>query len=114
MLQQTKDVYEWFVLYKDGSSIREYDNPDGHGFSAVDSANVKQLTLTSSFCSHSVDVPDGATPVFFRRRSIEMHPDGQTQLPSVHCIGWKRENTAVYLFISEDGSTLLTDNLQAI
>jgi hypothetical protein len=108
-----KDVYAWAVLYHDGSSIQEYDRPDGHGFAVVDSAQVRRLTLTSPDCSHSVVVPTGAMPVFFRRRSIALQPGGDP-IPTVHCIGWKREDKAVYLFISEDGSTLATENLQAV
>ncbi len=33
---------------------------------------------------------------------------------TAHCIGWKRGDEAIYLFVLSDGSTLLTDNLQAI
>lgn len=108
-----KDVYTWAALYHDGSSIQEYDRPDGHGFAVVDSAQVKRLTLVSDSSSHSVTMPAGATPVFFRRRSIALQPGGDP-IPTVHCIGWKRDDSAVYLFIGEDGSTLLTDDLQAV
>lgn len=110
-----KDVYTWMALYHDESAIQEYDHPDGHGFAIVDSARVKRLTLASESCSHSVNVPNGATPVFFRRRGIVVQPGGgQAPLPTVHCIGWKHEDKAVYLFVGEDGSTLLTDDFQAI
>ena len=115
-----KEVYTWGVIYTDGASLGEYDRVEGLGFAAVDSVRVKRVVLLNSSSpylqSHSVDIPTGATPIFFRRRSIELHLlDEQVQNRStVHCIGWKRDAQAVYLFVYDDGSTLMTDNLQAV
>jgi hypothetical protein len=115
-----KDAYTWGAIYTDGSSIGEYDDPGGLGFAAVDSTQVKRLGLLNAssphLASHSVDIPPGATPIFFRRRSIELGPIvGEEQGRStVHCIGWKRGDEAVYLFVYDDGSTLLTNDLQAV
>jgi hypothetical protein len=106
-----KEAYTWAVHYTDGSSIREYDHPDGHGFAVVDSARVTFLTIESDLHSHAVGIPDGASPIFFRRRKILLQ-DGQRT--TIHCIGWKRGDEAIYLFISDSGDTLLTDNLQAV
>jgi hypothetical protein len=112
----TKDAYTWTAFYEDGSSIREYDHPDGHGFAVVDSAQVKRLALVCDLRSHSVVVPSGAEPVFFRRRSIIVNlvDESTESRQTVHCIGWKHDDKAVYLFVFEDGSTLLTDDLQAV
>jgi hypothetical protein len=121
MIEQAKEAYTWAALYIDGSYIAEYEPscPNGRGFAEVDATRVKQLRIASDdlhLRSHYVEVPEGATPVFFRRRSIALQPvDGQTTtLPTVHCIGWKHDDKAVYLFISDNGNTLLTDNLQAV
>jgi hypothetical protein len=112
------EAYTWGALYTDDTCIAEYDRKEGRGFAEVDHARVKTLLLLSlqDGASHSVNIPQGATPVFFRRRSVEINPlaDESTPRPTVHCIGWKRDDKAVYLFISDDGSTLLSDDLQAV
>lgn len=112
------DVYTWRVTYQDGSSLHEFDavNTIGRGFAEVDSAKVKELKLASQNLTHSVEVPAGAEPVFFRRRrvAINLTDESTTPQPTVHCIGWKRGDEAVYLFVFDDGSTLLSDNLQAV
>jgi hypothetical protein len=118
MIQQAQDVYTWDACYTDGSFIAEDDREEGRAFSEVDKGRVQALRLfhCKAGPSHRVDVPRGAQPVFFRRRSITIDPlQGESSpRPTVHCIGWKRGEEAVYLFVLDDGSTLLTDNLQAV
>lgn len=114
-----QDAYQWHVTYVDGTSTSEYDDarPDGRGWAEREATPVRAITLTrreQAGETVSILIPDGVTPIFFRRRSIALQPGMQTPLPTVHCIGWKREDDAVYLFIGEDGSTLLTDDLQAV
>jgi hypothetical protein len=79
-------------------------------------SGVLLLPLQGMGSSHRVDVPAGATPIFFRRRSVEINPlQGETgNRTTTHCIGWKRGDEAVYLFVFDDGSTLLTNDLQAV
>lgn len=112
------DAYTWGVLYTDDTCMAEYDREEGRGFAEVDHARVKELLLLSvqGEISHVMRVPQDATPVFFRRRSIAINlmQEESSQRPTVHCIGWKRGNETVYLFISDDGSTLLTNDLQAV
>jgi hypothetical protein len=108
------DLYQWRVIFHDGTSTTEYDDarPDGRGFAEREDKPVKALLLDDHY---SVSIPAGAAPVFFRRRTIEMHEEGQRIGSVTHCIGWKRdESAAVYLFVFEDGSTLLTDDVQAV
>ncbi len=131
MIEQIKDIYEWHVTYTDGSVISEYDREEGRGFAEVGNKPVKamvikplvlgkfpELPVLEKLAEHCVLIPEGATPVFFRRRSlsVEVHMvDEQDHFRStVHCIGWKREGKAVYLFVFDDGSTLLTNDLQAV
>lgn len=116
---QQKDAYTWIALYRDGGYISEYDRPDGRGFAEVDSLQVKEMKLESSDMarrSHFIDIPEGAEPVFFRRRSVALNlVDGSSSpVGTAHCIGWKRGEQAVYLFVTDQGDTILTDNLQAI
>ncbi|MBA2285832.1 MAG: hypothetical protein H0W02_10135 [Ktedonobacteraceae bacterium] len=79
------------------------------------------MTLSAEDRTHIyvVSVPAGAVPVFFRRRSIELTPEGSiVTRKTTHCIGWKHDiafdDRAVYLFVQADGSTLLTDDVQAV
>ena len=122
-----KDAYTWRIMYRDETTLDEYDAdyPSGRGFAEANTAQVKALALlpTGGLSPHSLLIPDGdlypAKPVFFRRRRIEIDPIIGTQhRNTTHCIGWTQwiDNTVieVYLFVFEDGSTLLTDNLQAV
>lgn len=114
----TQDAYTWCVLCTDGTVLREYDRPEGRGFAEVAGlplAHILLLPLQGN-ASHSIDIPQGATPVFFRRRSIEINPfagESKTR-PTWHCIGWKNDEEAVYLFVSERGSAFRTNDLQAV
>ena len=115
-----RDVFFWTVAFKDGTILQEYDEsrPDGRGWIETSEKTVTAvaIALPSGNVIHHVAVPEGAQAVFFRRRSIQVSPTGdeQKKLPTHHCIGWKRDDEAVYLFISEDGTTLLTNDLQAV
>jgi len=118
--EQIKDAYTWRATYRDGTQIHEFDDPEsvGRGFAEVDLTQVSRLRLVlpSGIPAHIVTVPEGATPVFFRRRSLEINlvQEESSQRPSVHCIGWKRGGESVYLFVFENGDTLLSSDLQAV
>lgn len=113
---QENDKYTWRISSHDGTQLEEQDAPAG--FASVDQTRVKRLRLVSraGIPAHVVTVPDGATPVFFRRRSIALNLTEESSEPqgTVHCIGWKRDEQAVYLFVFDDEKTLLTDDLQAV
>lgn len=117
---QQSDAYTWQIRYKGDTWLLEFDNerPDGRGWAEVEHALVQSIDLlpTGEGKVHSVHIPDGATPVFFRRRQVTLDPNTEVQQHGTlaHCIGWKQDENAVYLFVFEDGSTLLTDDLQAV
>lgn len=119
-VEQVKDAYRWHVIYTDETYIDEYDHAPGRGWGDVGDKPVRSVWLMrhdpNRADGHHVDVPGGAVPVFFRRRSIEINllKEQEQRRRTVHCIGWTRADTAVYLFVFEDGSTLLSDNLQAV
>jgi len=114
------DAYVWRVLYEDDTSLSEFDevNTIGRGFAEVDQSRVKQVQLLDApngNVRRTAHVPTGAQPVFFRRRrvSVNVVSEASEQRPTVHCIGWKRGEDAVYLFVFDDGTTLLSSDLQA-
>ena len=112
-----QDIYKWVVVYQDGTFTEEFDDarPDGRGFAELEDKPIMGVELWESppvSSVHRVSVPNGAIPVFFRRRYIALTGIGERN--TVHCIGWKREESACYLFIFPDGSSLMTDDLQAV
>ncbi len=112
-----KEAYTWRAVYNDGLSI---DETEENSFTDdVDKGKVASLFLTQPHCVmplHRVNVPDGCQSVFFRRRSIEINlmSDEENSRPTVHCIGWKRGDEGTYLFVFDDGSAFLTNDLQAV
>lgn len=117
-VQTTQDVYRWAAIYTDGTVIAEYDIPEGRGFADVDAARVREFKIESAettLHSHYIDVPPGATPVFFRRRKLVLRLDGSEQgRGTVHCIGWERDGQGVYLFVDDLGSTILSADKGAV
>jgi len=119
MATAIQNVYVWQVLHHNGETTPEYDEaaPSGRSFAAVDTSSVSAISLLSLVRpSVSVRVPEGATPVFFRRKGtvLSLVTGEEQRYPTVHCIGWKREEAACYLFIDEGGNILLTDDFQAV
>ena len=113
------DLWTWRAVYKDGGEIKEYDDAGAeHSFREADSDRVKSIILepsSSELPPFTVDIKEGATPVCFRRRSIHIQGDGtESGRSTAHCIGWRTDDAAQYLFVFEDGSTLLTDDLNAV
>jgi hypothetical protein len=123
MKRNMSDLYNWRVLVGEDTWIGEYDEkrPDGRGFAEIEGV-VQSIDLIPTMGAaaeqtHSVVVPEGASPVFFRRRQLLVNMSEGTQelMQTVHCIGWKQGvKSAAYLFVFEDGSTLLTSDLQAV
>ena len=117
MIKRAKDRYHWRVVYRDGTHTDEYDETrkDGRGWSEREDKPIEVVRLVTSGHTHCVQVPTDAMPVFFRRRTLSIHSDidEHTPLPAIHCIGWARGDEAVYLFVYDDNSTVLTTNLQA-
>jgi hypothetical protein len=122
----TKDAFTWLVTCVDGSTIHE---PAVDGFSNVERGQVAKLELLTPWEHglYCVQVPEDAQAVFFRRRTVVLDPFSGQQTTivdsatgaverarTIHCIGWQRGDDAVYLFVMEDGSALLTNDLQAV
>lgn len=111
-----RDIYTWRATYSENDSLDEKHAVGG--FASVHLSRCTSLMLLDQAGNaiHVVDIPENATPVFFRRRRIAINVTDESSTPqgTTHCIGWKRsEEDAVYLFVFEDGSTLLSSDLQA-
>lgn len=115
-MQETQsDLYSWGAYYGDVETLQEAQA--SQGFASVDQSRITHIgLLLGENVEHVVSVPVGAEAVFFRRRSIEFSLTGQNnqQNAVIHCIGWRKAEQAVYLFVFGNGKTLLTDDLQAV
>ena len=113
--KQSKEAFTWYVAYDDRTTLSE---DDASCFADVDQAHITELMLLrpEGWAPHRVEVPHGATAVFFRRRQIVINATGEQESsrPTIHCIGWQRGDDSVYLFVMSDGTSLLTSNLQAV
>lgn len=121
-LSKQQHAYQWRVLYQDGTATDEYDGArkDGRGFAEREEKPVAELVLMTwepfDDQEYRMPIPDDAEPIFFRRHtlSVNLSVEAPTHERTVHCIGWKRGDEAMYLFVRDDGSTLLTSDLQAV
>lgn len=117
MIERALELYTWRAVYDD--DITAIYETEENNFACVDQSRVKTLLLLSlqgDGVAHRVDIPHGAQAVFFRRRRIAINPieGSAVNHSSTHCIGWKQDDKAVYLFVFEDGSSWLSENLQAV
>ena len=116
------DAFTWSVAFVDGTVLHEFDEErtDGRGWSEIGEKPVKIIMLATPEIDqvHRIEMPPNAQPVFFRRRYVTINSGEQesTDPPQclAHCIGWKRGEESVYLFVLNNGSTLLTNDLQAV
>lgn len=110
-------MYTWNAIYRDDTMMSEFDGSRKRGFAEANNGQIKAIELKpldgQSLPSHRVDIPAGAIPVCFRRYK---GVDSITNKPDciVHCIGFQYMHDAFYLFVLDDGSTLLTSDLQAV
>ena len=113
------DLYTWIAVYEDETAVPEFDaeRTDGRGFAEVDASRVRRLLLIGDPGQAVVALPEGATPVFFRRRRIDVNlfTDEQTApLTIAHCIGWQKDEAGCFLFVFGDGSSLLSSDMHAV
>lgn len=122
---ERQDRYTWSVVYQDGAALAEYDeeSPQGRGWADVaeKGGRVEHIILQGAGTVYSVCVPTEMEPVFFRRRTVELMiaQEKISSIGTVHCIGWHSRQGApaqgqAYLFVFEDGSSYLSDDLQSV
>jgi hypothetical protein len=126
------EAFTWRAIYHSGEIVSEFEESRdgsipqlGRGWAEVAAEQVRVVTLENPFLTpyftQQVVIPEGARPVFFRRRRIEVNPASgeSTPMPCIHCIGWVHEGGATdglgcYLFVFDDGSSILTSDLNGI
>jgi len=106
------DAWSWVVAYRDGNFVAEATVGT---WAAIDVAGVAFLDLCPSVAGLSalrVEVPEGAEAVFTRRRHVVAL--GPARRPwTLTIVGWRRGDRGAYLFVADDGHTLLTDDFFA-
>lgn len=136
------DEYEWIEAPKlladertvdadpDPNDLAQGDISEGHwqdhGFAEVDMARVVAVELIpqrEDLAHHlvKIDTSRGQRPIFFRRRYINLDPvtfEEQRNRMSATCLGWQNtvngSNVASYTFYFDNGSSLVTDDHNAI
>jgi hypothetical protein len=118
---QCRDLWSWMVVYRDGSAVYECQGESAPhaAWKDVNDRLVAGLALIprqAGLQQVVVHVPEGAVPVLFRRRQIELNMASgeQTGRQTIHCLGWEGFHNASYVFIFQDGSTLLTSDRNAV
>lgn len=118
-----RDLWTWGVLYDDGSWFNELA-PDGseRGFAEVDLGRARAVAIfRGGEPTHMVECRPalGERPIFFRRRGIELDPNGvEIGRHTHHVLGVQRtikgRNVSSYCFVDEDGRAFLTDRHDAV
>lgn len=118
---QVQDAWQWVAHYVDGETLPEYDagHPTGRGWKDVDLTRVAYVVLQSQMphlAHHVLKLPVGAEPVFLRRRVIGLDPvtDQETSRATITLLGWRRGDKESFVFYFEDGSSLISDDLNAV
>lgn len=114
-----RDDYLWRGHYSDQTTIDEI-GPDGvpRPFADIDLSRLKALELIGER-SYVVPISPGIRPIFFRRRRIETTMDGaEVGRSTITCIGWQKtergRNVQSFLFLFPDGSSVLSDDRNAV
>jgi hypothetical protein len=112
----------WIAVYSDGQQLPECDGERCHVFAEIDLSRLIEFILTPfddqvTVPSHVFKVTTDTTPIFFRRYQ-QMLNSGDDTWAEYACLGFKKivgdRAVKVYQFISSNGSTLLTDDFQAV
>lgn len=110
------DIDRWHVLYHDGTECDEEDtsgdNVRFRGWAEIDHAQVALLQIRQDEqIVASVLIPDGAMPVLFRRRTIEINTDGdvaeEAGRTTVTVIGFQSEQGVAWLWRNPESGVVV-------
>lgn len=130
-----QDGYEWIIIYRDGTHLREHGggdapclNPEPHGPGIAHGGKCVRLDtsvqgfylqpLVEGLPFVALEIPEGARPIIFRRRYVfdVLHSTtGQANLAqSLTVVGWQRtvhgENVKYMLAVAPDGSVMAAED----
>jgi len=115
-----QERYTWAAHYDDGSVHPEIDAAGrSRGFTTVDAGRCIALELTPTDGTAPrvlVDVRPGERPVFFRRRTYRLElGSGQSRHEQTLTVaGTEGETGSRYVFITEDGTVVLTSTREPV
>lgn len=119
-----RDAWTWLVVYRDGSMLHECDGQNPHAaYADIDIEQVDKMALIplrDGLPQLVVQIAPGMRPIFFRRRLIELQiADGDTVgSQTIHCLGYSTNGngprTEHFTFVFDDGSTLLSNDRNAV
>lgn len=129
------DIYEWVIIYRDGTHLREHGGGDApclaatphgpeiaHGGACVRLDQSVQgfylQPLRDGLPFVALSVPKGARPIIFRRRhvfDVLRNKTGQADLAeSLTVVGWQRivrgESVKYLLAVAPDGSVMAAED----
>ena len=120
MARGTTDDYQWVAHYADGTRVPEYVDGVARGWRDVAHARVVALSLIPTDPNQDVirlELPQGAMPVLFRRRSVTVaYQDGWpvTSRETITVIGWESATASHYLAVSANGDVHATPDREAL
>jgi hypothetical protein len=114
-------VFTWLAIYTDGIQFPECDGEACHVFGQIDLDRLESFALVPREGDYPNFVflrTEDTTPIFFRRFQRSVLGADDAPWTEFCCIGFKKtlgdRVVKVYQFVGPDGSTLLTDNFQAL
>jgi hypothetical protein len=121
------DLWTWAVVYSDGVRFLECrgEGQRHAAYADIDLDRVQAMALLpmrEGLSQYVVKMtsPD-MRPVFFRRRYVEVNVGAESVVgrQTIHCLGYQFATPGGckvehYTFVFEDGSTLLTNDRQAV
>lgn len=119
------DVYNWIAYYNDGTILQEIDPEGDHGFADIDHSKLVQFLLVPQKEGFypvvvSINVAEGQRLIFFRRTKIDFNITNGTEShrDRITCVGYQQTvqgtNVSVYNFIMPDGTSMLSNDHNAV
>ncbi len=106
-----------------GDAVHTNDDRTEHVFACIDQEHLLALVLipqVPGLSTYVLKLTDGTRPIFFRRHQMTVNPLTGEEIDhtTVTCFGWQRsvsgETVAAYTFLFDDGSVVVSDDLQAV
>ncbi len=122
---QCPDPWYWVAHYSDGTQLCEYDDDGQHGWKEIDQSKLtafELVPLQEGLVHHILKVSADSRPIFFRRRTISVNINGEVPVETgrdvFHVVGFQKtfgkgkhqKSYKCFVFIFQDGSTILTDD----